>query len=260
MSETAGRIETSRDGAVGRIVIANPARHNAIGPEMARALTAAIETYTKDDTIRVISVAGAGGKAFVSGADIGRLGEADAGGGPESAVREAINAVRACPKPTVALIRGVCYGAGVALAVACDLRLGTPDAVFSIPAVRLALAYPPEFTRWLVEVVGVAKAKEFLLTGRRYEANDALGMGLLHKVTPGATFAAETGEYCMHLSQHAPLAMQANKRIVEEVANGLGVADAALCARLLEQCGSSADHEEGRRAFAEKRAPHFTGA
>ena len=260
MGETAGRIDTGRDGAVGRIVIANPARHNAIGPEMARALSAAVEAFTKDDTIRVIAVTGAGTSAFVSGADIGRLGEADAGGGPESAVREAINAVRACPKPTVALIRGICYGAGVALALACDLRLATPDTIFSIPAVRLALAYPPEFTRWLVEVVGVARAKEFLLTGRRYEAADALAMGLLHKVTPGATFANETAEYCMHLSHHAPLAMQANKRIVEEVANGLGVADADLCARLLDQCAASADHAEGRRAFAEKRAPRFTGA
>ncbi len=125
---------------------------------------------------------------------------------------------------------------------------------------RLALAYPPEFTRWLVEVVGVARAKEFLLTGRRYEAKDALAMGLVHKLTPGATFAEETAEYCMHLAENAPLAMQANKRIVEEVANGLAPADAELCARLLEGCAASADHAEGRRAFAEKRPPRFTGA
>ena len=259
MSDTPGSIEVSRDGAVGRIVIAHVARHNAIGPEMARLLAQAVADFSADDSVRVLAVTGAGSKAFVSGADIGRLGENEAGGGAESAVRAAINALRACPKPSVALIRGICYGAGVALALACDLRLATPDSAFSIPAVRLALAYPPEFTRWLVEVVCVARAKEFLLTGRRYDTKEALAMGLVHKLTPGATFAEETGDYCRHLAAHAPLAMQANKRIVEEVANGLAPADAALCARLTDTCAASGDHLEGRRAFIEKRAPRFTG-
>ena len=256
-----GRITTQVAAGIARLVIDNPARHNAITPDMARAACDILPTWAKDPAIRLLVVTGAGEKAFVSGADIESL-EAEGGNRAADnsiALMAMFPAVRDFPKPSIALIKGYCFGAGVALALSCDLRLASDTAMFSIPSARLGVGYPANFTRWLVEVVGVARAKEFLLTARRYTAVEAQAMDLVHKLVALREFDRETGEYCMHLSQNAPLSMQAAKAIVNEVANGIGSADLARCEALIDACAQSADHTEGRRAFLEKRSANFVG-
>jgi enoyl-CoA hydratase len=258
-AEATAGIQVSVEGTIARITFDNPVRHNAITPGMARDTMAALERLAADPDVRLLCIIGAGRKAFVSGADIEELERS----GPDSAADHAdflalFETLRVFRKPTIALIRGYCFGAGVALALACDLRLAAAGAQFSIPAARLGIAYPANFTRWLVEVAGVAKAKEFLLTGRRYDANEASEFGLVHKVLPFNDFELHAAEYCRHLSFNAPLSMQAAKAIVNEVARG-AAADLALCRTWEEICAASEDHAEGRRAFLEKRVPVFTG-
>jgi enoyl-CoA hydratase len=167
--------------------------------------------------------------------------------------------LRAFPKPTIAKIRGYCFGGGVALACACDLRVAADDALFAIPAARLGIGYRATFTRWVTDAVGPANAKEILLTAQRYDAAEALRIGLVHRVVPVAEFDDYMDGYAGRVAENAPLSLQATKVIVNQVANGLGSADLDQCARQVDQCADSEDFIEGRRAFMEKRKPEFHG-
>jgi enoyl-CoA hydratase/carnithine racemase len=167
--------------------------------------------------------------------------------------------LRAFPKPTLARINGFCFGAGMGLAAACDLRFAAEDATFSVPAARLGIAYRPDFISWLVQIVGAARVKEILITARRYTAQEALAMGLVHQVAPSKTFDADVAAYVAVIAQNAPLSVVASKRMVDEYADPTRPPDAALCAALANACLDSAVYVVGRLAFMEKLRPDFRG-
>ena len=258
-----GRIVASKDGPIGRLVFDNEARRNAISIDMAMQLPGILADFAEDPDIHLVVLTGAGEKSFVSGADISEFDKKRAT--PELAAeyaarsRKTYEDLRNFPKPTIAGIRGYCFGGGVAIAVACDLRFAAVDAVFSIPAARLGIGYRADFTSWVVEAVGPANAKEMLITAKRYDAAEAFRMGLVHRVAPVADFEAGFAEYVATIADNAPLAMRASKAIVNQVAGGLADADLDLCKRLSEACTASEDYREGRRAFMEKRRPVFRG-
>jgi enoyl-CoA hydratase/carnithine racemase len=167
--------------------------------------------------------------------------------------------VRDFPKPTIARIRGFCFGGGVGLAAACDLRVAADDALFSIPAARLGIAYRADFIAWLNEIVGPARLKEMLITARRYPADEAYAMGLVHRVAPVAAFDGFFEDYVAGISDNAPLSTAAAKAMINEIADNLRTADMEKCRQLTVSCTGSEDFREGRRAFMEKRRPVFTG-
>ncbi len=261
MSE--GRIVARKDGPVGWLIFDNPSKRNAISIAMAHQLPELLADFDADPAIKVVVITGAGDKSFISGADISEFDKKEAS--PEAARENAARSqktfgdLRKFRKPTVAGVRGFCFGGGVAIAVACDLRFAADDAVFSIPSARLGIGYRADFTSWLVEAVGPANAKEMLITAQRYGAQDALRMGLVHRVTPAADFDAALNAYCAAMAENAPIAMQASKAITNEVAGGLANADMALCQKWSDACKASEDYKEGRRAFKEKRKPVFRG-
>jgi enoyl-CoA hydratase/carnithine racemase len=256
-----GTISFAVQGPLALMVVDHQTRLNAITPAMARTVCETLPKLAANPDVRVLVVMGAGEKAFVSGADIESLETADnaAATGTMDDFNAMFPAIRSFPKPTVALIKGYCFGAGVALAVACDLRLTRPGASFSIPSARLGVGYPLAFTHWLMDVVGAARTKEFLLTARRYTAEEALSMTLVHKIIDPAEFDKTTREYCTFLAQNAPLAMQSAKTSVNALADARLAGDMAAATALIEACQQSADHAEGRRAFLEKRPPVFEG-
>ena len=255
------RIEARKDGAIGWMIFDNPARRNAVSVSMWQAMPQALAEFGADPAVRVVLLAGAGDKAFVSGADISQF-EAQRSG-PEAVQRyeeiaEGAQArLQACDKATVAMIRGYCLGAGVNIANVCDLRIASTDARLGIPAARIGLGYRASLTRNLVDIVGAANAREMLITGWQYTAVQAKEMGLLHHVVAGAELESFTRKLCDDIAANAPLTIRTAKRIIGEVSKR--DYDAALCRSWVRECFESADYAEGRKAFMEKRKPTFSG-
>lgn len=251
------------DGGVGYIVFNNPARRNAVSMAMWQGLSDVLAQYERDDSVRVIVLGGAGGKAFASGADISEFEEKRAT--PEAvehyhAVSESATLrLQHVNKPTIAMIGGFCIGGGVSIALSCDLRICSESSRFGVPAARLGLGYELAGVRKLVDVVGPANAKEIFFTARHFSAQEAFAMGLVNRVVADYALDAYVTDYARTIAANAPMTVASIKTIVGEILKDESVRDEALCQRVVDGCFASADYVEGRRAFMEKRMPVFSG-
>jgi len=250
-------------GAVGWIVFNQPAKRNAINGAMWRGIPRAMAQYDADSEVRCVAFRGAGGEAFASGADISEFDEIRA---QKSSVAEydglldqVLHSIQDSRKPSVAMIYGFCMGGGLEVALACDLRYCGSSAQFGIPAAKLGLAYNVEGHKRLLETVGHAWAREIMFLGRRYPADQAGAMGLVHRVLPDAELETHVNEVIRTLTENAPLAIANTKTILEEYVKSSGSPDSSRMRAAIERCAKSADYIEGRRAFMEKRKPRFTG-
>jgi len=257
------RMLAAKAHGIGTITFNNPERRNAVSLDMWEAAEAILADFRDDPAVRVVVVTGAGGKAFVSGADISKF-ESERSG--EAAVR-AYNAqtervyalLHGFPKPTIAEIHGACVGGGVALAVCCDLRFCAEDSRFAIPAAKLGLGYGYAGMKRLVDVVGPAFAKEMLFTARFFSAAEARAMGLVNRVLPDAELGAHVADCAAAIAANAPLTVQAAKRVLNEALKDRADRDMAAVEAMVASCFASEDYIEGRRAFLEKRTPIFRG-
>jgi enoyl-CoA hydratase/carnithine racemase len=250
-------------GGVGWMTFNNPERHNAVSMEMWQAAERILADFIADEAVRVVVVNGAGGKAFVSGADISKF-ESERSGEEAVAAYQAQTAkvydrLADCPKPTIAMIQGHCIGGGTALAVCCDIRICGDTASFGVPAAKLGLGYPLAGIRRLVDLVGPSFAKEIFFTAKKWSAEEARIMGLVNRVVPNDALEATVLDYAGTIAGNAPLTVGSVKTIVREALKDRGAADEALCDRLVKACFASQDYIEGRRAFMEKRKPAFQG-
>lgn len=252
-----------KDGPVGRLIFNNPARHNAVSLEMWQAVAQIMEDFDNDDSIRVIVLSGAGGKAFVSGADISEFKEKRADEAAAAAYSKISEAARVrlqeTLKPTIAMIRGYCIGGGLATALSCDIRIAAEGSRFGIPAAKLGLGYAYDGIKKLIDVVGPAYAREIFYTARQFSAEEALGMGLINRLVPADELEGYVKNYCDMIAANAPLTVRAAKQISREALKDESQRDMALCKRVVDACFASADYTEGRTAFMEKRRPVFTG-
>ena len=171
----------------------------------------------------------------------------------------AFDALRACAKPTIAMIRGFCMGGGVGLSVACDLRLAGEDARFAIPAARLGVGYPASAVRDVVKLIGPARAKDLFYSARRIEAGEAFSLGLVERVIRADELETETRAYAQAVATGAPLSQRAAKAAIDAVTGDPAAADWPAIEALTDACFDSADFAEGRTAFLERRDPVFTG-
>jgi enoyl-CoA hydratase len=264
MTISSDKMITEKRGPIGLMTFNNPEKHNAVSLEMWETGERILQDFVADPRIRVIVLAGAGGKSFVSGADISKFESERA---TEEAVRRYNTAVERIyagiydlPKPTIAMIRGYCIGGGLGLAVACDLRICSDQSKFALPAAKLGLGYGFPGLRRFVDVLGPAVTKEIFYTARQFDAAQAFAMGLANHVKPDAQVEPFVFEMAETIAQNAPLTIGAVKRIVQEAVKDAAARDLALCERLVMACFASKDYVEGRRAFMEKRRPVFTGS
>ncbi|HEX7053774.1 MAG TPA: enoyl-CoA hydratase [Burkholderiales bacterium] len=258
-----GRLRTEKRGAVGWLILDHPAKRNAINGAMWRAIPEAMARFDADPEVRCVAFRGEGREAFAAGADISefeknRDGQA-AVGAYDDLLDRVLHSIQGSPKPSVAMIYGYCMGGGLEIALACDLRYCGRSAQFAIPAAKLGLAYNIEGHKRLLETVGHARAREIMFLGRRYGADEAAAIGLVHRVLDDDQLERHVGEVTATLCENAPLAIANSKIILEEYVKASGAPDFLRMRAAIERCATSADYVEGRRAFMEKRKPKFAG-
>jgi enoyl-CoA hydratase/carnithine racemase len=252
------------EGKVGIMTFNNPEKHNAVSFEMWEAAEKILDAFERDHEVRVAILTGAGGKAFVSGADISKFESERAS---EEAVRrynalvEKVYArIYGFPKPTIAMIRGYCIGGGLNLAICCDMRFATEGSRFALPAARLGLGYGYKGLRRYIETIGPVATKEIFFTARQFTAEEARRWGMVNEVVADEKLEATVMETANTIAGNAPLTVATIKRSTVEILKDPDEQDIAACDAMVAACFASDDYREGRKAFLEKRKPRFTGS
>ena len=215
-----------------------------------------------DDSVRVLVLRGAGGKAFVSGTDISQFQTGfetpQDGLDYEARMDRVFDALEGVRVPTIAAIQGACTGGGAGIAAACDLRFGSPSAKFGFPIARTVgnCLSMRNYSR-LAAMIGVAKTKELLLMARLFDAQEMKALGLLNEVVESEeALAPRVEEVARMVAEHAPLTMYATKVALNRYIRSLNPGKGG---DLVTLCYTSRDFKEGVRAFLEKRKPQWTG-
>lgn len=260
-SPATSKLAASSSGGIATLAIDNVAKHNAVDLEMWKAFPSLMQSLDRDPDVRVIVLRGAGQASFASGADIAEFAtvRANAEGGRlyEAANEAAFWAVAHCSKPVIAMIRGFCLGGGFGLALSCDLRVASENAIFGIPAARLGVGYPPGAMKLVTASVGAPAAKDLFFTARRLDAKEAHRLGVVQRLIGDGELESVTYALAESIAENAPLTIRAAKAAIDEAA---GVARPNVdSVALADYCFDSADAVEGREAFLQKRRPVFTG-
>lgn len=264
-------IETSTDrllahieGNTGHLIFNNPPRHNALSLEMWSGIADVIEQFEASPDIRAVVMSGAGGKAFVSGADISEFNKVRNNAAQEQTYGQASarggHALRTMTKPLVAKVTGYCIGGGLATALNADVRFATPDSTFGIPAAKLGLGYDYEGLAKLSRICGPARARDILFSARFLDAQEAYDAGIVQFIVERDQIDEEVKAYCERIARNAPLTIKAAKAAVNAYETGGQEEDIRAIRSLIKECFDSKDYKEGRQAFAEKRRPNFTGS
>lgn len=258
-----GKILQQIDDGIGTITFNNPDKRNAMSLEMWEGLAEALVALRDDASVRVVVLTGAGGKAFVSGADISQFekirhnAEASAEYGRRSGVAGKL--LGTFPKPTIACIEGFCIGGGMQVAMQTDIRIAAEGSQFGIPAAKLGIAYGYDGLKNLVSLVGPSWARLLMYTGTRVDAAEAQRIGLIERAVPPDSLKRAVHDIARTISANAPLAIAAAKISIAAVLQDETARDMAAIREIGTRCADSEDFREGRRAFMEKRIPQFNG-
>jgi enoyl-CoA hydratase len=252
-------VDVSRDSAVATVTLNRPQALNAFDTPQLERLLAALEAIAADRSIRAVVITGAGEKSFAAGADIKEMANLS----PDGALafgrlgHAVMRAAERMPQPVIAAVNGYAFGGGCELALACDIRLASPNALFAQPEVSLGI--PPGWggSQRLPRVVGPGLAAEMIFTGRRVDADEALRIGLVNAVHPLGRLREEAAAMAAKIAANSPTAVRAAKRLLSlafgrDRAGGLDAERATFAAAF-----GTSDQREGMSAFVEKRSAAF---
>uniref|UniRef100_A0A0D3F8C4 Enoyl-CoA hydratase n=1 Tax=Oryza barthii TaxID=65489 RepID=A0A0D3F8C4_9ORYZ len=252
---------SAADSGIVEMRLERPEARNAIGREMLQGLRSAIEKVKADATANVVLLASSVPKVFCAGADLKERRLMS-----PCEVREFVNSLRstflsfeAFSIPTIAIVEGAAFGGGLELALSCDLRICGENATFSLPETGLAIIPGAGGTQRLPRIVGKSRAKELIFTGRRFDAVEAVTMGVVNYCVPAGEAYKRALELAQEINQKGPLAIRMAKKAINqgmEVDLSAGLAVEEEC---YEQVLHTQDRLEGLAAFAEKRKPVYTG-
>lgn len=256
MSDLDG-MRVERDGDVATITLDLPEKLNRVSMTARGQLAGLFEELGRDGGIRAIVLTGAGEQAFTAGGDIAGFLEQT----PEQLSRLAWNvaAPERCPVPVIAKLRGYCFGVGLELALACDFRIAADDVELGLPEVRIGMIPGSGGTQRLARMIGLGRAKDLVMRGRRVGAQEAQAIGLLTEVAAPEELDAAVDRLVDELRALSPLALVMAKRVLNHAYDGplpLGLELEGLAYGLLS---TTHDFREGVDAFGEKRPPKFEG-
>ncbi|MGB0748292.1 MAG: enoyl-CoA hydratase/isomerase family protein [Magnetospiraceae bacterium] len=253
---------TDRQDSIMLITLNNPEKRNALSLPMWRDLHAAIGAVSEDDTVRAVILRGAGDKAFAAGADITEFdtvrGNREQARLYDKALRDCLEAIRACRPPTIAAIQGACMGAGLEIAVQCDFRISGESGLFGAPIKLLGLAMTSPEIEGIYRLVGPAVTREILLEGRIFKAQEACAKGIVTRVTPDAGLMEEAFATAGRIADGAPLTARWHKAFLNQLEGASKVTAEDIEAGYFYF--ETDDFWEGVNAFKEKRKPKFTGS
>lgn len=256
------RVESRAEGAIEVWTIDGEARRNAISRAMRAELEALIEAAGKKPALRAVVITGAGEKAFCAGADLkerATMSEEEVRAFLHD-LRRTFRAFERSDKIFIAAINGAAFGGGTELALACDLRVIRPGAKMALTETRLAIIPGGGGTQRLPRLVGMAVAKDLVLTGRQVEAEEARRIGLVHRVASDADVVGAAVALAEQVAEGGPIALAAAKAAIQEGMER-GLDDALeLEYQQYQRTLQTADRLEGLAAFREKRKPVYRGA
>jgi len=251
------RVERDDERAVATITLDVPGKLNRVSMLARDQLRGVFEELDRDERVRFVVLASAG-ESFTAGGDIAGFLEKPAW--EVSRLADNVAAPERCTKPVLAALRGYVLGVGLELALACDFRLAADDVQLGFPEVTIGMIPGSGGTQRLARLVGLGRAKDVIMRGRRIGAEEALTLGLVTEVVPAAELDAAVGRLIDELSLHSPLALAMAKRVLNHAYSGplpLGLELEGLAYGLLQQ---THDFREGVEAFGEKRKPEFRGS
>ena len=257
MSEHDGfRVERDAVRGVATITLDVAGKLNRVSMNARDELRAVFEELDRDDAVRFVVLTGAG-EAFTAGGDIPGFLQRSAW--DVSRLADNVAAPERCSKPVVAALRGYCFGVGLELALACDFRIAGEDLQIAFPEVTIGMIPGSGGTQRLARLVGLGRAKDIVMRGRRVSADEALALGLVSEVVPPDELETATARLIDELARHSPLALAMAKRVLNQAYEGplsQGLEVEGLAYGLLRQ---THDFREGVESFTEKRKPEFRG-
>lgn len=239
---------------VGRLVLNNPAEHNALGSKQLEAMEACLAQVDADRAVRVLLISGAGEKTFCAGASLKELGNADV---TAHAFQRISAQVAALSMPTICVFNGSVFGGGVELAVSCDFRIGVEGMRLRVPAARLGLCYPPDGIQRFIDTLGRQVTRRMLMAAEEFDAQALVDVGFLDHLVHRQNLESRADDLAHRIASLAPLAVQSMKSILAQATGAAVDTDNALL--LSKQCAASEDLQEGLKAQREKRVPRFKG-